>query len=137
MSRITQPKVRLSFQLKPPLVNRKKFLACVAGGLTLAPLFAAFVPAANAETKELRLGRQLGLGYLQFYVMEDQKLVEKHAKKEGLNELTVTYKAIGSPATLNDSILSGNLDFVSAAPPQRRREIFCGSQGEVCVGTTI
>ncbi len=81
-------------------------------------LLATLAPAsAQAETKELRLGRQLGLGYLQFYVMEDQKLVEKYAKAEGLGDLAVSYKGIGSPATLNDSILAGNLDFVSAAPP--------------------
>ncbi|HET7635234.1 MAG TPA: ABC transporter substrate-binding protein [Burkholderiales bacterium] len=70
-----------------------------------------------AETNELRLGHQLGLGYLQFYIMHDLKLVEKYAKAEGLNDLKVTYKEIGSPSILNDTILSGRLDMVSAGPP--------------------
>lgn len=78
---------------------------------------AALLPAAQAEPKEVRIGRQLGLGYLQLYVMEEQKLLEKYAREEGIEGLTVSYKAIGSPATLNDGILSGNLDFASAAPP--------------------
>ena len=84
-------------------------------GMLLAAMFAPL--AANAETKALRIGRQLGLGYLQLYVMEDLKLVEKYAQEEGLDGLAVSYKGIGSPATLNDGILSGNLDFAAAAPP--------------------
>lgn len=91
--------------------------AGIAGVSLATAIFLTASPTANAETKELRLGRQLGLGYLQFYVMQDLKLVEKYAKEEGLTDLAVSYTAIGSPATLNDSILSGNLDFVSAAPP--------------------
>ena len=35
--------------------------------------------AASAETKELRVAKQYGLGYFQMMVMEDMKLVEKHA----------------------------------------------------------
>lgn len=89
----------------------------VLAGCSLLLGVMASLPAARAETKELRFGRQLGLGYLQLYVMEEKKLVEKYAKEEGLEGLTVSYQAIGSPATLNDAILSGSLDLVSAAPP--------------------
>ncbi len=95
----------------------KKFSVCLATGLAALATLLSPPVAAHAETKEVRIGRQLGLGYLQLYVMEEQKLVEKFAREEGLEGLTVSYKAIGSPATLNDGILSGNLDFASAAPP--------------------
>ena len=88
-----------------------KILASVCCGVLCV------VAAVQAEVKELRIGRQLGLGYLQLYVMQEQRLVEKYAREDGLGELTVSYQAIGSPVTLNDGILSGNLDFVSAAPP--------------------
>jgi NitT/TauT family transport system substrate-binding protein len=81
-------------------------------------LVAAFlVGTASAETGDLRLGHQLGLGYLQFYVMNDLGLVQKYAKAQGLPDLKVTYKEIGSPSLLNDAILSGSLDMVSAGPP--------------------
>ena len=84
-------------------------------GVVIAAAFASGT--VSAETNELRLGHQLGLGYLQFYVMNDLGLVQKHAKAQGLTDLEVTYKAIGSPSVLNDAILSGSLDMVSAGPP--------------------
>jgi sulfonate transport system substrate-binding protein len=84
-------------------------------GAMLAAAFTAGT--AWAETSELRLGHQFGLGYLQFYIMKDLGLVQKYAKSEGLPALTVTYKEIGSPSVLNDAILSGSLDMVSAGPP--------------------
>lgn len=72
---------------------------------------------ARAETTELRIGHQLGLGYLQIYVMQADQLVEKYAQKEGIKDLTVAYSGIGSPSILNDGILSGRLDMVTAGPP--------------------
>ena len=80
---------------------------------------AAFVAVAapiNAAAVEVNIGRQLGIGYLQVYVMQDQKLFEKHAKAEGIGDFKVTYHAIGSPAVLNDGLLSGKLDVVVAGP---------------------
>src|SRR3981189_3045260 len=52
----------------------------------LAVLLAAVWLAAPAiaEVNQVRFARQLGLGYLQFYIMEDRKLVEKHARELGL-----------------------------------------------------
>ena len=92
--------------------NRVK---CLAFGLLVVAVCAS--GGAFAETGELRLGHQLGLGYLQFYIMHGLGLVQKYATAEGLGELKVTYKEIGSPSVLNDAILSGNLDMVSAGPP--------------------
>lgn len=52
--------------------------------------------AAAGEATEVRIGRQLGVGYLQVYVMQEQKLLEKYAKEEGIDGLDVTYQPIGS-----------------------------------------
>ncbi len=79
------------------------------GILLVLGLFAS----ARAETKELRLARQYGLGYLQMMVMEDQKLVEKHAKGAGLGDVSVTWSTFRSSDVMNDALLSGNLDFAS------------------------
>ena len=78
----------------------------------------AFVICGSAagEATEVRFGRQLGVGYLQIYVMQEEKLLEKYAKEEGIDSLNVTYQPIGSPALLNDGLLSGKLDIVVAGP---------------------
>lgn len=77
-------------------------------------MIALSLPAlAWAETKELRVARQYGLGYLQMMVMEDQKLVEKHAKAAGLGDIKVSWSTFRSSDVMNDALLSGNLDFAS------------------------
>lgn len=72
---------------------------------------------AHAEVKEVRFGRQLGLGYLQLYVAEELKLIEKHAAAAGLGEVKVSYHPIGTPAAINDAFLSGTVDFGAAGVP--------------------
>jgi NitT/TauT family transport system substrate-binding protein len=73
--------------------------------------------AASAETGELRVAKQYGLGYLQMMLMEEQKLVEKHAKAAGLGDIKVTWATFRSSDVMNDAILSGNLDFASVGGP--------------------
>lgn len=86
----------------------------IATRMVVAGALLALAGAAGAV--DVRIGRQLGVGYLQVYVMQDQKLLEKHAKAEGIENFNVTYHAIGSPAVLNDGLLSGKLDIVVAGP---------------------
>ena len=68
---------------------------------------------AAAETKELRVAKQYGLGYLQMMVMEEKKLVEKHTKAAGLGDVKVNWSTFRSSDVMNDALLSGNLDFAS------------------------
>jgi NitT/TauT family transport system substrate-binding protein len=70
-----------------------------------------------AETSELRVAKQYGLGYLQMMLMEEQKLVEKHAKALGLGEIKVTWATFRSSDVMNDALLSGNVDFASVGAP--------------------
>lgn len=86
----------------------------VLGGFALAVMaLASGSNVARAEVEEVRFVRQLGLGYLQIYVLEDKKLVEKHAKALDLN-LTASYRPVGSPTGMNDMLLSGGADIVAA-----------------------
>jgi NitT/TauT family transport system substrate-binding protein len=71
---------------------------------------------AQAEVSEVRFARQLGFGYLQLYVMQDQKLVEKRAAEAGL-KLTATYIPLGNPAAINDALLSNTADYAAAGVP--------------------
>ncbi len=85
-----------------------------AASLSVALMVAAGVRPAAAEVSELRFARQMGLGYLQLYVMEERKLVEKQAKTAGLGEISVKYIALGQPTAINDALLSGSADFAAA-----------------------
>jgi sulfonate transport system substrate-binding protein len=73
--------------------------------------------AAHAQAREVRFARQLGLGYLQFYVMQDRKLVEAQAERRGLGKVTATYSGMGTPTAITDALLSGNVDVIGVGLP--------------------
>ncbi len=66
---------------------------------------------------EIRFARQFSMGYLQFNVMEHDRLVEKHAKAWGLPEVKVTWAKFNGPNAMNDALLSGSIDIVSGGVP--------------------
>ncbi len=76
-------------------------LACVAGSL-----------AAQAEGR-IRIAEQFGVVYLLLNVAEDQQLIEKHAKAEGIDAKVEWIKLSGGSA-VNDALLSGNIDVAGA-----------------------
>ena len=53
--------------------------------------------AGAAEVNEIKIGKQYGLPYIQFVIMEDQKLIEKHAKLQGLGDIKVDWTTLGGP----------------------------------------
>jgi NitT/TauT family transport system substrate-binding protein len=87
-----------------------RFAACL-----LALAFTALP--ARAEVNEIKIGKQYGLPYIQFVIMEDQGLLEKHAKLQGLPDLKVTWATLGGPAQLNDGIISGAIDVAGVGLP--------------------
>ena len=95
-------------------MRRFPYAAALAMGLLA---FVAASSEALAEAKELRVAKQFGLGYLQFFVMEDQKLVEQHAKKAGLGDVAVTWSQFRSSDVMNDALISGSVDFVCLGVP--------------------
>jgi len=72
----------------------------------------ALVPAALAEMREIHVSRQYGISYLPLMIMEDQRLIEKHAKAAGV-DVKVEWSKFASGAVMNDAMLSGNLQFAS------------------------
>lgn len=86
-------------------------LLLAAGLSTLSPA------TARAEATEVRFARNLGLGYLPLYVMQDRGLVEKHAKAAGLGDVKASYTPLGNPTTITEATLSGNADFGAAGVP--------------------
>ena len=80
-------------------------LGIVCGAGSLAPL-------AHAEMSEIKVAQQYGIGYLPLMVIEDQKLIEKHAKAAGL-DVTVTWAKFAGGNVMNDALLSDSVQFVS------------------------
>ena len=72
---------------------------------------------ASREANQVRFARQLGLGYLQFYVMQDRQMLEKQAERAGLGKVTATYAGMGTPTAITDALLSGNVDVVGIGLP--------------------
>lgn len=84
----------------------------------LIALLPALQPSpAHAELTTLHAAKQFGLGYIQYMVMEDQKLVEKHAKAAGLGDVTVEWNTFRSSDVMNDALISGAVEFVSLGIP--------------------
>ncbi len=71
---------------------------------------------ASAEVSEVRLVKQIGLGFLPIMVMEHEGLIEKHARAAGLGEVKGVYSTAVGPAVMNDAILAGRIDIGTNGP---------------------
>jgi hypothetical protein len=72
---------------------------------------------ARAEANTIRVAKQFGIAYMQFMVMEDQKMIEKHAKAAGLGDVKAEFNQFRSSDVMNDALLSGSVDFVCLGIP--------------------
>lgn len=81
-------------------------LAIFGAGLIVA------AGAAEAQTKTVRLAKQFGISYLPLTLMEEGKVLEKHAKALGVDVTTEWVKFTGG-TPMNEALISGNLDFAS------------------------
>ncbi|MBB3212441.1 NitT/TauT family transport system substrate-binding protein [Herbaspirillum sp. Sphag1AN] len=89
---------------------RKQMVAAVA---VLASLLLS--SAAHAEG-HIRIAQQFGIGYLILDVVQDQKLIEKYGKQEGI-DIKVEWNSISGATAMNEALLAGALDVVSAGLP--------------------
>ncbi|WP_051516842.1 ABC transporter substrate-binding protein [Herbaspirillum sp. RV1423] len=65
---------------------------------------------------QIRIAQQFGIGYLILDVVQDQKLIEKHGKQQGL-DIKVEWNSISGATAMNEALLAGALDVVSAGVP--------------------
>ena len=83
-----------------------------------AVLWLSALPAdARAEATELRVAKQFGSAYMQFFIMQDQKMIEKHARQAGLGDVSVDWATFRSSDVMNDALISGSVDFVCLGIP--------------------
>jgi len=87
------------------------------GVLPLALVIACTSGLAAAETGELRFAKQTSMGYVQFNILERQKLIEKHARALGLGEIKVTWATFNGPDAMNTALLAGDVDVVAGGVP--------------------
>ena len=80
--------------------------------IALAACSLSVLAPARADMSEIHVSRQYGISYLPLMIMEDQKLIEKHAKTAGI-DVKVDWSKFASGAVMNDALLSGNLQFAS------------------------
>lgn len=86
--------------------RRRVLAACVALG------FAGFsVSGTAAAQTEIRFAEQFGLLYLPLQVVIHQKLVEKHAAKAGMKNVTAKMIKLSGGAAVNQALISGNVEF--------------------------
>ena len=91
---------------------KRSALTLLAATLAAGALFSS---GARAEGK-ISIAQQFGIGYLILDVVRDQQLIEKHGKAQGL-EITVDWNSISGATAMNEALLTGALDVVSAGVP--------------------
>jgi NitT/TauT family transport system substrate-binding protein len=69
---------------------------------------------ALAETKEVRITHQPGLIYMPVILMEQNKLIEKHAAAAGLGDVKVNWITFTSGGASVEALVSNNVDFVTS-----------------------
>jgi len=67
---------------------------------------------ARAEMSEINVAQQYGISYLPLLIMEDQRLIEKHARAAGL-DVKVGWAKFAGGNVMNDALLSNSLQFAS------------------------
>lgn len=70
---------------------------------------------AHAEGK-ISVAQQFGIGYLILDVVQDQHLIERYGKQEGI-DIQVEWKTVSGATSMNEALLAGAIDVVSAGVP--------------------
>ena len=73
---------------------------------------ALLAPPLHAELAEIKVAQQYGISYLPLMLMEEQKLIEKHAKAAGV-DVKVGWAKFAGGNVMNDALLSSSLQFAS------------------------
>ena len=81
----------------------------------VALLFAA-APGAARAAETIRIAQQFGIAYLILDVVRDQRLIEKQGHAAGI-DIAVEWNTISGATGMNEALLSGSLDVVSAGVP--------------------
>ncbi|MDD3758680.1 MAG: ABC transporter substrate-binding protein [Advenella sp.] len=87
--------------------SKKRLLVSLVTLLSIVPLSVAYAEG------QIRIAEQHGIVYLLLHVAQDQKLIEKHGKEQGLDIKPEWIKLSGG-AAINDALLSNSIDIAGA-----------------------
>lgn len=90
---------------------RRRWTGALAASAVLATGLAATT--AHAKEGQLRIAQQFGVVYLLLNVAQEQKLIEKHGKAQGV-DIQVDFVKLSGGSAVNDALLSGNIDIAGA-----------------------
>ena len=79
-------------------------------------LFGALLSGGAQAEGKISIAQQFGIGYLILDVVREQKLIEKHGKEQGV-DIVVDWNSISGSTAMNEALLAGALDVVSAGVP--------------------
>jgi NitT/TauT family transport system substrate-binding protein len=82
-----------------------------AGAFVFALLAAG--PAAAQQKTEISLSRQPGILYMPTHIIEKQKLIEKHAARLGLPNITTKWVTFSGGGAQTDALLAGGVDILN------------------------
>ncbi|MBD8656435.1 ABC transporter substrate-binding protein [Oxalobacteraceae sp. CFBP 13730] len=88
-------------------MNLTTKLLALAAALTLA------LPSKAQAEGKIRVAEQFGVVYLLLNVAQDQKLIEKHGRKQGI-DVDVDWVKLSGGAVVNEALLSGSIDVAGA-----------------------
>lgn len=104
----------MSYSSRPYRTNytpRRRWLAVT---LCIAALVVSLLSAQSARAEgKIRIAEQFGIVYLLLNVAQDQKLIEKHGKKNGV-DVDVEWLKLSGGSAVNDALLSGSIDIAGA-----------------------
>jgi NitT/TauT family transport system substrate-binding protein len=83
----------------------------------LVLLMAAVAGHAAAEANRLTVGRGPGFSFLPIYIVEHERLIQKHAAAAGLGNVTVEFGEYTSGQVMNEALLSGQMSLATGGVP--------------------
>lgn len=91
----------------------KRFLSVSLSFSLLAAALGVAAPNMARAEGQLRIAEQFGIVYLLLNVAQDQKLIEKHGKAQGV-DIKVDWVKLSGGSAVNDALLSGAIDIAGA-----------------------
>ncbi|WP_229217758.1 ABC transporter substrate-binding protein [Massilia forsythiae] len=91
-----------------PRLSLTKFAVTLASSAAIAA-----VPLCAHAEGQLRIAQQFGVVYMLLNVAQDQKLIEKHGKQQGV-PIKVDWVQLSGGNAVNDALLSGSIDVAGA-----------------------
>jgi NitT/TauT family transport system substrate-binding protein len=93
---------------------RRRWIGAAFSVIAVTTALLSALPA-RAEGK-ISIAQQFGIGYLILDVVRDRQLIEKHGKQQGI-DIQVDWASISGATAMNEALLAGALDVVSAGVP--------------------